>query len=230
LKFLVTVNLRFGVEAERKAEWEENHGYVDKLVTSYEKEKAYQAEKEKHRDWEVKPNFLLDITNEIVKATPGASANLWLIFAGSLGTAPKTPIPAAAAAVGADVFQILRNLGVVEEDLAAFARGEKVWVFSKKGGIDTTSYFQLKGGKLIAGVLNIKSPTAGVGNVATVRAIKSFLDQASSLARKVGAKTLRLEGNTVTNLGPKGMEGFLERLGFKVDPKDPGLMVRESTP
>jgi hypothetical protein len=62
----------------------------------------------------------------------------------------------------------------------------------------------------------------------TVRLLKSFLDQSNNLAKKLNAKTLRLEGNAVTNLGPKGVEGMLQRMGFKVDPKDPGLIVRET--
>jgi hypothetical protein len=91
LTFLVTINARHGANSKARAEWEANHGFVDKLVTSYDKEVAYYTEKEKHRDWEVTPNFLLDMTDQIVKATPEVSGKLWLIFAGSLGTA-KAPL------------------------------------------------------------------------------------------------------------------------------------------
>jgi RHS repeat-associated protein len=89
LRSLLELNNRYGAEVARKAKWETEHNWADKLVTSYEEEKEYYAEKERHRDWEVKPNIILDMTNEIVKATPSGSSNLWLIFAGSLGTAPK---------------------------------------------------------------------------------------------------------------------------------------------
>jgi RHS repeat-associated protein len=78
------------IEAANKAKWNAEHNWVDKLFTSYEKEKNYWAEKEKHSDWEVKPNIMLDMTDELVKATPSAAANMWSIFAGALGTA-KVP-------------------------------------------------------------------------------------------------------------------------------------------
>ena len=86
--------------------WNDEHNWADKLITDYDKEKAYWAEKEKHKDWEVKPNFMLDMLDGIVKATPSAAGNTWLIFAGGLGTggapptpttptvAPKAPVPA----------------------------------------------------------------------------------------------------------------------------------------
>jgi hypothetical protein len=91
LTFLVTINARHGAKVKARAEWEANHGFFDKLVTSYDKEVAHYTEKEKHRDWEVTPNFLLDMMDQIVKATPEVSGKLWLIFAGSLGTA-KAPL------------------------------------------------------------------------------------------------------------------------------------------
>ena len=92
LRSLLTINKRFGqkaADATAKAKWEAEHGWVDKLVTSYEKEKAYRAEKERHRDREVRPNILLDMTNTIVEKTPEASGKLWLLFAAGLGTGGK---------------------------------------------------------------------------------------------------------------------------------------------
>lgn len=233
LKFILEINKRHGdaaLEAKRKADWESSHGYIDKLVTSYEKEQAYARKKEQHPDWEVKPNILLDMTDMFVKSTPEVSGKLWLLFAGGMGTAkpgvPRNGVPTSAANA-AQAEQILKKLGVAEGDLAAFAKGEKVWVIRKEAGIETSTYFQLSNGKLTAGVLEIKNtnPTA---SLSTVRTLKSFLDQTEQLAQKLNAKTLRLEGNMVTNLGPKGVEGLLNRLGFKLDPKDPGLHVRET--
>ena len=232
LMFLLEINKRHGervtLDEKKKQEWNDSHGFVDKLVTSYEKEKAYYAKKEEHPDWEVKPNLLLDLIDPIVKETPHVSGTLWLIFAGGLGTAKVPParglLPAGSAA--ADASQILSKLGASADDLAAFAKGEKIWIFKTENGISTTSYFQFTGGKLTAGVLSIKNPATA--SLSTVRALKSFLDQSSNLAKSLKAKTLRLEGNAVTNLGTKGMEGLLDRMGFKVDPKDPGLTVRET--
>jgi hypothetical protein len=233
LMFLMEINKRHGervrLDEQKKQEWNDSHGFVDKLVTSYEKEKAYYAKKEEHPDWEVKPNILLDLIDPIVKETPHAAGTLWLLFAGGMGTAKVPParglLPAGTAAVG-DANQILSKLGASADDLAAFARGEKVWIFRTENGISTTSYFQFASGKLTAGVLSIKNP--GAASLSTVRVLKSFLDQSNNLAKSVNAKTLRLEGNAVTNLGPKGVEGLLQRMGFKVDPKDPGLIVRET--
>jgi RHS repeat-associated protein len=92
LASLLIVNERFGsvgAEAASKAKWEAEHNWADKLVTSYEDERDYQATKQKHQEWEVAPNPILDMTDSIVKETPSASGNLYLIFAGGLGTAPK---------------------------------------------------------------------------------------------------------------------------------------------
>jgi RHS repeat-associated protein len=77
-------------EQRKRDEWNESHGFFDKLITSYDKEMAYREEKEKHRDREVKRNFLLDGTDAVIKATPGAAANTFTVFSGSLGTA-KVP-------------------------------------------------------------------------------------------------------------------------------------------
>ena len=96
LRSLLTINKRFGqkaADATAKAKWEAEHGWVDKLVTSYEKEKAYRAEKERHRDREVRPNILLDMTNTIVEKTPEASGKLWLLFAAGLGTGEGSLVP-----------------------------------------------------------------------------------------------------------------------------------------
>jgi hypothetical protein len=92
LTFLLKINARAGSNVRRREEWEENHGFVDKLVTSYEQEEAYYAEKAKHRDWEVAPNWMLDITDAIVKSTPEVSGKLWQMFAGGLGTATEASL------------------------------------------------------------------------------------------------------------------------------------------
>lgn len=232
LMFLLEINKRHGAaaeEAKRKADWNASHGYIDKLVTSYEKEKAYQEKKQQHRDWEVKPNVLLDMTDAILKSTPEVSGKLWLLFAGAIGTAKpgagRNGVPTSAANA-AQAEQILKGLGVAESDLAAFARGEKIWVKRTEGGVSTTTYFQLADGKLTAGMLEIKNLNPKP-SYSTVRAFKSFFDQTEQLAQKLNAHTLRLEGNMVTNLGKKGVEGMLERMGFKVDPIDVALHVKE---
>ncbi len=158
-----------------------------------------------------------------------------IVIAGIAAARPSTtkglsPIstPAKALPAAADeAAEMLRKLGASEEDLAAFARGEKVWIFGEQGGIKTTSYYQFEGGKLTAGVLSIKN-IGSIPSLATVRTIKSFFDQSMSLAKQLNAKILRLEGNTVTNLGEEGMEGFLHRQGFIEDPVDPGKLIRET--
>jgi RHS repeat-associated protein len=96
LQFLVTVNERFGakaLDAARRKQWNDNHNWFDKIFTSYESERAYQEQKAKHRDWEVKSNMVLKLTDEIVKQTPQASSTAWSIFVGAMKT-PKAP-PAA---------------------------------------------------------------------------------------------------------------------------------------
>ena len=88
------------VDQAARDKWNEEHSFFDKLVTDYDTEKAYWSEKEKHRDWEVKSNFILDMTDSIVKATPSAAGNTWTVFAGALGTggasAPAKPAADAA--------------------------------------------------------------------------------------------------------------------------------------
>src|ERR1044071_2297759 len=61
--------------------------------SSYEGEKAYQERKAKHRDWEVKSNMVLKLTDEIVKQTPQASSTAWMIFVGAMKV-PKVPLAA----------------------------------------------------------------------------------------------------------------------------------------
>jgi hypothetical protein len=131
--------------------------------------------------------------------------------------------------LGAEARKILQKLGATSDDVAAFASGEKAWLFNSIGDITTTSYVQFAGGKLTAGILSIKNPHGPEKpSLDTVRAMKSFLDQSTELARQLNAHTLRLEGNTVTNLGEKGVEGLLNRQGFKLDPEDPGKLIRET--
>ena len=137
--------------------------------------------------------------------------------------APDLPGP------GDEVGKILQKLGASADDIASFARGEKVWIWKTQGEVKTTSYFQYAGGKLVAGVLELKNLSPGEKpSMDTVRAIKSFMDQSTELAQTLSANTLRLEGNAVTNLGEKGVEGLLGRLGFKLDPEDPGKLIRET--
>lgn len=128
--------------------------------------------------------------------------------------------------MGDEVAQLLRKLGASEEDVASFAKGEKIWIFKTEGGIKTSTYYRFEGGKLTTGMLELKN--LDPAKFSAARTIKSFLDQSTNLARKLDANILRIEGNTVTNLGEKGVEGFLYRLGFETDPYDPGLIVRET--
>jgi hypothetical protein len=121
--------------------------------------------------------------------------------------------------------------------LASLQRGEKVWIFDGlQGSIKTTAYYQFESGTLTAGVLDIKNPNPpapGLKNpkpdLATVRTFKTFMDQSMSLARELKAETLRLEGSTVVNKGKKGVEGLLDRQGFKPKENDPSSYYRETS-
>lgn len=146
------------------------------------------------------------------------------------GTHPKTPAPPAKPpapttfAAMDDAGKTLQKLGVKEADLGAFARGEKIDIVKTDAGIRTKTYLQFKDGKLTFGVTSIINPDAGKPSLATARVFNSFAKQTDALARELGAKTLRLEGK----LAVPDVQQFLEGQGFKVDPADPTVHVRET--
>jgi RHS repeat-associated protein len=91
-------------EATRALQWEQSHSWFDKIFTSYEGEKSYQAMKERHRDWEVKPNPVLNMTDAIVQQTPAVSGTLWSAFAGAFNTWSPVAAPAPSPAPAPDFF------------------------------------------------------------------------------------------------------------------------------
>ncbi|MGF7163612.1 RHS repeat-associated protein [Rhodoligotrophos appendicifer] len=109
-----------------------------------------------------------------------------------------------------DVSKTLKTLGVFEQDVAKFAKGEKVWGQIERGSAKVLGYFQLGKRKVTAGVLELKSNDEG-GNM--IRAILTFRQQATALAKQLGVKTLRLEANTVVNT--KEVPAYLQKMGFK---------------
>jgi hypothetical protein len=133
---------------------------------------------------------------------------------------------------GGEVAQVLKTLGVGENDLPAFSRGEKIWVIKNKDGVRVTFRLQLVNDTLTASMLSIKNlAKAEPGtsrpkpSIATARSIKAFLDQSRELGVQLGAKKLRHEWIAVVD--PK-LEAMLKRTGYAVDPNNQGVIVRET--
>lgn len=104
------------------------------------------------------------------------------------------------------------KLGLSAENVINLRQGELAFGNFASGQAQVTAIFGIENRTLTAGILNIKTPVAARG-LDSVKAFFIFRNGAMDLARKLGAKTLRLEGNAVSNGGVKSMllrQGFVE--------------------
>ncbi len=113
----------------------------------------------------------------------------------------QTKRPVAPAAEGAGS---LEKLGLSEQELTEIKEGGVGWGNLQRGETQATIIFRLDQDKFTAGILNIKTP-AGADPWDSVKAFLSFKNDSMNLARQLGAKTLRLEGNAVGNQGVRDL-------------------------
>jgi RHS repeat-associated protein len=130
--------------------------------------------------------------------------------------APDMPGP------GDEVGKSLRALGVATDEISEFAQGAKVWGDIQRGSKSLVVYFQFGGGKLTAGVLSIPK---GMSSDDVVRALFTFRKEAMSMAKNLGAHTLRLEASTVTNI--KEVPKYLAKRGYQPMANDPSSFFLE---
>ncbi|MFZ5673530.1 MAG: DUF4157 domain-containing protein [Pseudomonadota bacterium] len=93
-----------------------------------------------------------------------------------------------------DVETALGKLGMSEDELGKFARGEKAAGVIKRGDIEFKHYLVNEGDTLVAGVL---SSYAYGDRASMIKAYLTFRQTSMAMAKSMGAKTLRLEADVV---------------------------------
>lgn len=93
-----------------------------------------------------------------------------------------------------DVESALGKLGMSEDDVGKFVRGEKAAGVIKRGDIEFKHYLINEGDTLVAGVL---SSYAYGDRASMIKAYLTFRQTSMGMAKSLGAKTLRLEADVV---------------------------------
>jgi hypothetical protein len=146
---------------------------------------------------------------------------------------PVVKDPAPSPAPTPAIEKTLGALGVAEGEGAQLPTGVKVWGEITRGKAKLVTYLKLQGNKLTAGVLSSELPKiAGktVAQVATeesgnvINAYLAFRRQSMTLAKQLGADTLRLEADVVIN---PDLPESLRKAGFKPIPNSPGSYSKE---
>jgi hypothetical protein len=149
--------------------------------------------------------------------------------------APEVPVEASApkTTTRPDIKTTLKSLGIVEEEAAQFPTGVKIWGETIRGGSKLVTYFKLQAGKLTAGVLSAELPkikgmtpaqVAAAEQSNVIKAFLGFRQQSMSLAKQLGANTLRVEADVVIN---KNLPESLTKAGFQPIPDSPGSFFKE---
>lgn len=138
------------------------------------------------------------------------------------GTAPEPAIE-----------KTLGDLGVAESEGAQLSKGVKIWGEITRGRAKLVTYLKLEGKRLTAGVLSSelpKIPGRTVEEVAeeerpnVINAYLSFRRQSMTLAKQLGADTIRVEADVVVN---PDLPETLRKAGFKPIPDSPGSYFKE---
>jgi RHS repeat-associated protein len=139
--------------------------------------------------------------------------------AATLAEEGTTRAAAAASAASKDAIDIiLRKLGIAAEDFEQLAKGRLVWGTVARGQAEMMSHFEYEGGKLTAGVTLALNPKSG-DPFDFVKAFLGFRDQSTNLAKQLGAKVIRFEGDVVRH---PGIQKILGKSGFKLIPDRAG--------
>ena len=115
-----------------------------------------------------------------------------------------------------DAGRALRALGVAAHDAAEFGKGVKVWGELTRGNARLVPYFIKQTGKLVAGVQDAHWHGDKEG---IVRAFLTLRKEANALAKSLGATTIRLEADVVTNT--EVLLPNLLKMGFKESAENP---------
>ena len=124
-----------------------------------------------------------------------------------------------------DTQLILDKLGLPPGSVEDLVQGRDVWGDLHRGQAKLVVNFEYKDGRLTAGVLGARNPKQG-NKWEFVKAFLAFKQQSINLARTLGAKSIRFEGQVVTN---EGIEALLRDQKFQPVPDRFGQFALEKS-